>query len=160
MRTIRSNQNLTRPIALALTTSFALTCSIVAQRPTPSDWEDAILLLHGTPPTPKIDPERIAEIERWLGKIRKAHPEVAEIHQTMGHSTGLATVILQPEANKQLEELVKWKIVDGVWETGVHALDKLGAELGVRFGHGMRWVHSNVRLKKSLARPPLLRRRT
>lgn len=123
-------------IALALATLFTLTVSVVAQRSTPTDRQDATLLLQGTSPTPEIDLARIAEIEKWLGRIRNAHPEVAEIHQMMGHSAGLASVILQPEANKRLEELVEWKIVDGGWETGMPALDKIGAELGVRFGHG------------------------
>lgn len=138
MRTMRSNQNQMRPIALALATLFALTGSVAAQRPTPTDREDAILLLQGTSPTPRIDPEQIAEIERWLGKIRKKHPKVAEIHQMMGHVPGMANLILHPEAHEKLES-AKWitaedgrKVLQG--DTGIPAFDKLNAELGVKIG--------------------------
>ena len=122
-------------IALALASLFASSVSVVAQRPTPTDRQDAIQLLQGTSPTAKIDPARIAEIEKWIGKIREAHPAVADIHSGMGmgHELGTSNIILHPEAGKVLA--AKW-MTRGVGQaelqggTGFPALDKLGKELG------------------------------
>lgn len=133
--------NINRPLlisvaAVAVSALFLVACA--AQVAPPTDRQDAIQILQGISTTAKIDPARIVKIEKWIGKIRKAHPKVRKIRALPRVELGTVILIFDRKA-KQVLARAKWKIESGrlllQGKSGIAALDKLQKELGARLHH-------------------------
>ncbi len=117
--------------AVAVSALFLVACA--AQEAPPTDRQDAIQILQGISTTAKIDPARVVKIEKWISKIRKAHPKVRKIRALPRAELGTVILSFDRKVNQVLAR-AKWKIESGRWllqgNSGIASLDKLQEELG------------------------------
>jgi len=115
--------------------SLALLGFTLPAQDKPTDRTDALHLLQGTSTDGRLDPQVVARVEQWLGKVRTAHPEVVKIHVSPRHETGAALLFFDRLGREQLAK-ADWKIEAGrlmqQGKLGIPALDALQLVLGAR----------------------------
>lgn len=118
----------------ALLVAFT-SAALGAAQELPSDRTDALNVLQGTSSDGPLDAACVERLADWIGRIRKAHPAVAEIHALPRHELGVAVLFFDDDAARIMER-TKLALESGrmmvVGDTGIPALDELNRALGAR----------------------------